>query len=432
MKDRIIIETFSVLKSIEIDVSEINILIGPQSHGKSLIAKLVYFFKMINNNMHNTVIAGGGRRELNEGLRANFSLMFPDYLIIDAPFEITYHYGNEENFIKISNHNSKDYKSYKIEYGKGILNEFDRCRRLYKKNTQRKQLPTANSVSVINQEIKKNFDKLIHGVESAVSYFVPAGRSFFVNIEKNIFALLNQQFSIDEMLRQFGNLLQVIKELYYEYNPTNYLDKSILKMCRDLLKGDYVYDKKLEYLITNDKKTVSLKHMSSGQQEIAPLVISLMVIANFINDHVFFFIEEPETHLFPQSQRIIVELFASIYNLFKGNAGFFITTHSPYILTAFNNLIQAENTYREITEKFEKKKIDAGQKEAALKELDEILPRNKRISFDDISVHLVKNGKAKNIANRENKLIEAGEIDKESNHSAGIFDRLLDLSYGEL
>ena len=138
-----------------------------------------------------------------------------------------------------------------------------------------------------------------------------------------------------------------------------------------------------------------------------------------------------QTHLFPASQRTIVEIFAAIYNLFKKNTGYFITTHSPYILTAFNNLLQAENTYRTIMEKFTANKIDAEKKDEQLKALDKIVSANKRISFDDVSVHLVKNGKAKNIANRENRLIDANDIDEESNRMASIFDSLLDISFGE-
>ncbi|MFC2155514.1 AAA family ATPase [Acidobacteriota bacterium] len=432
MNDKIIIKNFSVLKDIEINVKKINLLIGPQSHGKSLVAKLVYFFKTINNNMHLTVIAGYGKKELNKDLRAEFTMMFPDYLIIDAPFEAVYYYDNEERFIKLSNNKSKNYKSFKIEYSKDIMKEFERCREYYKKNTQNKTLRNSDEFSRISQDIKTSFDQLINGVDQANSFFIPAGRSFFVNIEKNIFTLLDQQFSIDVMLGKFGRFLQYIKEEYYKNNPGNYLDRSIYKMCGDLLKGDYVYDSQSEYLRTKDEKRIFLAHLSSGQQEVTPLVISLMVISKFINDRFFMFIEEPETHLFPESQRIIVEILAEIYNLFKRDISFFITTHSPYILTTFNNLIQADNTYHAIVKKFEKNATDDRKRELSLKSLEKIVSSKKRLPFSDISVYLIKNGKAKSIANSENKLIDANEIDEESNRTASIFDNLLDLSYGEI
>ncbi|MCK4766052.1 MAG: ATP-binding protein [Candidatus Aminicenantes bacterium] len=434
MKNKIIIDNFSVLEHIEIDVKNINILIGPQASGKSLIAKLVYFFRTIGANMSNAILSGGGKRELNNEIRDVFNLIFPDYIMKEAPFQVEYYYHDKESFIKLSKEKSKSYKSIKIEYSKNILNEFEKMKRLYKTNTQNKNSTIQDQMSNVSRYVMDGFQELINGSKQSYSVFIPAGRSFFANIEKNIFALIGRSFNIDYSLTRFGEFLQnLIRESYLRDNPSNYLDRVIYKMCVELLRGEYVYDsqKQLEYLRTKENKIISLRDSSSGQQEVAPLVISLMVLAKYFKNSFFMFVEEPETHLFPASQRTIVEIFAAIYNLFKKNTGYFITTHSPYILTAFNNLLQAENTYRTIMEKFTANKIDAEKKDEQLKALDKIVSANKRISFDDVSVHLVKNGKAKNIANRENRLIDANDIDEESNRMASIFDSLLDISFGE-
>jgi predicted ATP-dependent endonuclease of OLD family len=52
-------------------------------------------------------------------------------------------------------------------------------------------------------------------------------------------------------------------------------------------------------------------------------------------------IEEPEAHLFPIAQKQLVELFALMVNQDIDNQ-LIITTHSPYILAAFNNLLFAK------------------------------------------------------------------------------------------
>lgn len=57
-----------------------------------------------------------------------------------------------------------------------------------------------------------------------------------------------------------------------------------------------------------------------------------------------FIIEEPEAHLFPSAQSVVVSLIANAYNRAESYCSYTITTHSPYILSAMNNLIQAENT----------------------------------------------------------------------------------------
>jgi predicted ATP-dependent endonuclease of OLD family len=143
------------------------------------------------------------------------------------------------------------------------------------------------------------------------------------------------------------------------------------------------------------------------------------------------FIEEPEAHLFPESQRNIVEIIAMVYNLLNRNSGFFITTHSPYILTSFNNLIQVDNTYREIMKRFEMGKIDQKIKNDQIKRLDKIIKPNRRVSFDDAAVYVIKDGKCKDIRNNQNKLIDENVIDEVSGRIDSIFDQLIDILPGD-
>jgi predicted ATPase len=53
---------------------------------------------------------------------------------------------------------------------------------------------------------------------------------------------------------------------------------------------------------------------------------------------VFLILEEPEAHLYPDSQKCIAELLGLFSH--AGNPAF-ITMHSPYILGTFNNLLNA-------------------------------------------------------------------------------------------
>jgi AAA15 family ATPase/GTPase len=55
------------------------------------------------------------------------------------------------------------------------------------------------------------------------------------------------------------------------------------------------------------------------------------------------FIEEPSAHLFPLGQKQTIELITKIFNSLKEKDNpvqFFITTHSPYILNAMNNILK--------------------------------------------------------------------------------------------
>ena len=54
------------------------------------------------------------------------------------------------------------------------------------------------------------------------------------------------------------------------------------------------------------------------------------------------FIEEPEVHLFPCEQKLLLELIGEMFNILNRNEikwRFFITTHSPYLLNVFNNML---------------------------------------------------------------------------------------------
>ena len=53
--ERLIVDNFLNLKHIDIDVAKINIIIGRQAQGKSVLAKLVYFFKQLPDWLKNDI-----------------------------------------------------------------------------------------------------------------------------------------------------------------------------------------------------------------------------------------------------------------------------------------------------------------------------------------------------------------------------------------
>ena len=98
------------------------------------------------------------------------------------------------------------------------------------------------------------------------------------------------------------------------------------------------------FLIHNGRKT-SIDKCSSGQREIFYLLnfIVLMQTSTFsYGNMAILFIEEPEAHLFPNEQKMILELLGEVFNLLNGDGvewRFFFTTHSPYILNVANNML---------------------------------------------------------------------------------------------
>lgn len=104
----------------------------------------------------------------------------------------------------------------------------------------------------------------------------------------------------------------------------------------------------------SDKK-FPLVNGSSGIQSATPLLLLLEYALNK-KEYGSFVIEEPECNLFPSKQ---VELLNRILEIPSAERILTITTHSPYLLSAFNNYLFAgtiitENTSLKdkITEKF--------------------------------------------------------------------------------
>lgn len=423
MKEKIVIKRFSVLEDIEIDINKINILIGEQATGKSLIAKLVYFFKSeIIGSMMSSIFNSYQKETLREEIRNQFYYLFPEYLLREKGFEITYQYG--ENKVTFSNQPDKAARSMKINFPRRFWDELRKQNEYYCEQIKSIRVPDPSRLNFIRNGIYDYIDKLFLG-EVVTAQFVPSGRSFFHIIERNVGLLMTQQGGFtDYFVGRFGYFLNEIKNK--QSNAKDWIESAIYNESVAILGGDYIFDGQDDWIITKTAQKIKLKNSSSGQQEVLPLLLALQKISTFLyKNHVF--IEEPEAHLFPGTQFKVVELIALVYNQLKQESGFFITTHSPYILTAFNNLIQAHNTEMDIRHSQKDDKI----KENKLNDLKKIVISEKRIPFEDVSIYMIGKGECRDIRNLENKLIDVNIIDEVSNQTASVFDELMNLSYGD-
>ncbi|MEO1692988.1 MAG: AAA family ATPase [Cyanobacteria bacterium J06631_6] len=159
-----------------------------------------------------------------------------------------------------------------------------------------------------------------------------------------------------------------------------------------------------------------MANSSSGQQETLPLILILETISQHdaSTDGISLYVEEPEAHIFPTTQKDIVELISLVFNERKNNSQFFITTHSPYILTSFNNLLQAGMLA-----------IDADEEK--IKKIDKLVSKSRFLKPEEVAVYSVESGDCQSIMDKETGLIDANMIDEVSNDLGVQFDELLDL-----
>jgi hypothetical protein len=267
--------------------------------------------------------------------------------------------------------------------------------------------------------IKNEIDQYIYTTQ----VFITSGRSFFANIQASIYSLFGNKQNIDPFLLKFGEEYSTVRNKHRHYHLEE-IKTGVYPLfdsvSREILNADYLLKKDGDFLIHEDGRIVDILNASSGQQEILPLLLILRSLLKkdglFSSDGETVYIEEPETHLFPDSQKNIVELISLLFNNPEIGLNFVITTHSPYILTSFNNLIQAGEI---------EKRAKANKDKLA--KLYKIVPKEMILAPEVVNAYEFDGKTAYSIVNKKTKLIKASHIDTVSEEIGLQFDELLSL-----
>ena len=92
------VKNFAGLRDVKITLSDINLFIGPQASGKSIIAKLLYFFKSAFRSVIFLLPSQKtkSKQKINEDILKRFEDFFPARsLASGTPFEVRYESGKE-------------------------------------------------------------------------------------------------------------------------------------------------------------------------------------------------------------------------------------------------------------------------------------------------------------------------------------------------
>ncbi|MGN1120201.1 MAG: AAA family ATPase, partial [Oscillospiraceae bacterium] len=189
----------------------------------------------------------------------------------------------------------------------------------------------------------------------------------------------------------------------------------MLERIYAVLKGRYVFANGEERLYLTDNhdytdRFVKINYTSSGQQETVWLFNILFHIL-VTKTKSFIILEEPEAHLYPDAQKIVSEVLALMSNR---ECELLITTHSPYILGAVNNLIYA----------------NAIVNDANRNHVNELVDEKLRIK--EHNAYFVDNGTIQScLEDSPEKLIMNEVIDGASSEINQLYDKLFDISNEE-
>ncbi|MCH8292349.1 AAA family ATPase, partial [Candidatus Poribacteria bacterium] len=268
------------------------------------------------------------------------------------------------------------------------------------------------------EEIKNLASDLFNDDKDLI--FIPAGRSLLATLSDQLQNIHPHQ--LDYPMRAFVERINNLKplfsksfdELITDKKKLTYerVDSENLSLARqiigDILKARYRFDREGDKLFIDDsERYVKLNYASSGQQE-SIWILLLIFLLILDNQDVFIVFEEPEAHLYPEAQKEVIDLIALLANLRQNQI--MITTHSPYILSSFNNLIYAHLL---------------GQTKP--KQVSRLVDRRLWIHPSRIGTFMIEKGMITNIVDEDVPLIKTEAIDSASEQLNSIFDELFNL-----
>lgn len=439
----ITIQNFGPIRYIDIDLGkELEVIIGPQASGKSTFSKTVFFCKKIRDYFMQ-YLSGiiGTEYCYNEELYVKFLKFirrpFMGYFGTTkhmVPFTIKYYYEMEsKRYVTIS----LDGDHYaKFTFSPEMRSRLcDMIRQVV--DVSQKSRGASFAASYFNQlsllERMRTPVNNIFGDEDMLVY-IPAGRNLLaiipdtfgkkvshiqndidteLEIDISQIDLITQEFIqyIRDMRASFGSRLEEMTQNYLKTVKGQIKNRDVEMACdmiRQILRADYVCDKDGEKLFYDKEHWVKLMFGSSGQQEIV-WALNIIFMAILKNEKTFLVFEEPESHLFPDSQEVIAELVALMIHSSKSQV--IITTHSPYMLMAVNLLLYSGKEERH------------NENVVVQKEL--------RLQPGSVGSYFLSNetGSLKNIVGKKKGLIDALAIDGISESINERMDRILENSF---
>lgn len=427
MMERLSIKKLGPIEECEIEINEFMILTGPQASGKSTVSKCVFFFEnlkgLLTGLIQKSLIATDQstmeitlyNRFIRE-IRNNFLQIFGTTWAMDPDMTISYVYGNEE-VVSISLTQRDEINNFAyIEISRGLRDGIFALEKKYLKSTD---------VVLSLNEIKKDVYRNLFCNEREIVY-IPAGRSLITLLSSQINYLYStmddqQKRSLDYCTQNYLERILQIKPFFREslsqlilnelMTTDRRFDQSVLRLAADIsrkiLKGEYRSIDGEERLQISAEKYIKINYSSSGQQE-AVWILNVLFYYMLNGKKVQFIIEEPESHLYPDAQKLMTDYIALVAA--SGNR-ILMTTHSPYVLGSVNNLLYA----RHISTKVDTKKLEG------------LCDPHLWLDFHSMQAFHVQNGILRDCTDSVFENIENDVIDGASDDINNQFEKMVDL-----
>ena len=395
MNEKLIVKNFGPIRKAELDLKKVTVFIGPQGSGKSTLAKLVAICKdgyaltdfQINRSPKNQFIKYQAEFFLNSDTDIYFES--DNYNISFKSFE--------EIIFNTKKDNVFDGKTFEL-FPYPTLQSMKNA---WKGVQERMARGTTNANSIFLTQVLPFFQYKINELTSNVKYLT-TDRLVVSSISDSIYGLLNSDVSLQKTTTGFGNFFEIARS-------------NIPNLFINYLDVTYKYENGRNFVYHNETDSIPLSTSASGYQSTIPLHLTIEHFAK--EENTFFIVEEPELNIFPITQKALIGYLAD--RCTKGNNSLFINTHSPYVLTALNNLIFAYQVAEVLPERAD--------------EIAKIVPREQWLNPDDVAAYYVgedengEKGGIHSIFNRKTGLIGQNELDEVSDELGDEFSALMNI-----
>lgn len=228
-------------------------------------------------------------------------------------------------------------------------------------------------------------------------YYIPAERIALPMISESLFELTYGESSLPQYFLKFGKDFVVARKNQQTFNLS-------------ILGVEYAHENNTNKVTLSNNKSLLLEETSSAIQSNLPLLIILQFP---IKGASLFVIEELELHNYPLLQKkLFYYVVKKMAHPNLKDTYVMLPTHSPYLLSAANNLLFAA-------------KVGHQNKETEA-EANKIIDKSCWINKEDFTAYYIHDGKAVSIVNADG-LIDENELDGISEDIAGEFDALMEL-----
>ena len=426
MKPRIKIENVGPITSVDLEINKVNVFIGPQSIGKSTLAKIISFCAWLEKN----ILMNQGATHVNQDFLQKNLLVYHKLKNFFNEASLIEYSGNLISFT------FRSVDDFNIEVT-GSLNNTD-MRKITYIPAERNIITIPNiSTLALEDNYVRDFifdwllirDKFTTKNQVGLlglggSYSFDANKGDVVTLDNGKEIPLNQSSSGLQSVVPLLVFIAYGAEWIFHNAPDMSFDnfKAMQKALIKNINSDDIAlsDAEIQTILSSEKIQNSLTNMIQLARQKPRFFETDGNLKKFVDlvEHIgrphssFFVIEEPEENLFPKTQYELVKYIFKMLDNGNDNT-IVITTHSPYILTSINNLIQAQNAF--------------DGKGVTKEEVSKILKTDSFISYSDINAMAFVDGMLVSMKDDEYKVISATSLDSVSDIINADFEKLLDL-----